>query len=349
MYKLKILLSKKYPSDGGTIFIEKIASHLNTQVIGLNEISPVTNLYIRFLDAKIGKFISRLPFYEVTVGTLLIQLIFLLDIRRIKGAIGCDDILLPSDKFFLFRLCQKFIGNKIHFICLDLPWSYPNSKINNSFIRNYTKRSLMKFSTIGVCTSEMAVALEVPSQIRTYVNYSSFDLYNTQINKLPQRKSVILSDHPLKIVFAGNMRFRSAIYDMLNQLDYQKIDYEFDVFSSTKFEDPRVNNMGFKTSSELGGILSGYDFGLVPMSFDSRDNEIVSTSFPSKTFFYLSAGLPVLVHAPEHASVSNVCKTYGFGTTVTELGSFTELSFDLHTFKLFVDRQWSTYFNVLGI
>ena len=345
---MKILLSKKYPSDGGTIFIDKIADDFGAEVISLSDISPMTYIYVCFLDSKLGKFISRLPFFEAVISTLIIQLILLLDRRRISDIINEDDILLPSDKFFVLRIILKLTKKKVHFICLDLPWSYPNSQTNNNFIRSKTKEFLPKFSSIGACTLEMSRALGISGKKNIFINYSSFELYSRPLSCFSESQVFKLPKRPLKIVFAGNLRFRDAIQSLLNRLDDLKIIYELDIYSSAHFYDDRVANKGFLDASSLSLSLPSYDFGLVPMSFDKQDIEIVETSFPSKTFFYLAAGLPVLFEAPHYSSVAKTAKDYRFGTTVEELGTGSELSFDIRAFKVIIDRQWSEYFNFLG-
>ena len=51
--------SKYYATDGGSIFMKKLASELDAKNIYLNEKFRLIDFYIDFLDSRIGKLLSR--------------------------------------------------------------------------------------------------------------------------------------------------------------------------------------------------------------------------------------------------------------------------------------------------
>jgi glycosyltransferase involved in cell wall biosynthesis len=63
-------------------------------------------------------------------------------------------------------------------------------------------------------------------------------------------------------------------------------------------------------------LLATADALLLPYSFDSQQRGIVSTAFPSKTADYLASGVPVLVHAPEYATIALAARSEGWGLVV---------------------------------
>ena len=65
-------------------------------------------------------------------------------------------------------------------------------------------------------------------------------------------------------------------------------------------------------------ILATADALLLPFSFDDQQQEVVSTSLPSKTAPYLASGVPVLVHAPPYATITRMATSEGWAEVVNE-------------------------------
>ena len=55
------------------------------------------------------------------------------------------------------------------------------------------------------------------------------------------------------------------------------------------------------------------------MSFAEYDDELVLTSFPSKTWLYLSNGIVPIVLAPASAGVSKLINDYSIGVVISDM------------------------------
>ena len=69
---------------------------------------------------------------------------------------------------------------------------------------------------------------------------------------------------------------------------------------------------------EIPYVLETGDALLLPYSFESSQRAIVSTSYPTKTADYLASGVPILVHAPEYASITRTARDGGWAETVSD-------------------------------
>jgi glycosyltransferase involved in cell wall biosynthesis len=69
---------------------------------------------------------------------------------------------------------------------------------------------------------------------------------------------------------------------------------------------------------QIPDVLQTGDALLLPFSFAADQRTIVSTSYPTKTADYLASGVPILVHAPEYASVTRTAREGGWAETVSD-------------------------------
>lgn len=149
-------------------------------------------------------------------------------------------------------------------------------------------------------------------------------------------------DDEIVIAFAGQINSLRGI-EYAVELIRERIpncSIKIDVFSKDKLPaslgeatehegNLAIRRLGFVEPSEIGAVLSTYDFGLV-----SLDPSFALPSFPSKILTYLSAGIPVLYCGPAYSGLEKLVSAYGLGIFLTSgLGDRRDLrSFDYARF-----------------
>jgi hypothetical protein len=76
---------------------------------------------------------------------------------------------------------------------------------------------------------------------------------------------------------------------------------------------------GFHSPAETVRILSGCDAAYLPQPFEPALHELARYSFPTKLSTYLAAGRPILIHAPEHASLAEFYGQFAVGARCSVL------------------------------
>lgn len=76
--------------------------------------------------------------------------------------------------------------------------------------------------------------------------------------------------------------------------------------------------LGNAPRRELPGILQSAGLLFLPFGWNTPAPDIVRTASPAKLAEYLAAGVPILVHAPDYALVSNYVKRHRCGFVVSE-------------------------------
>ena len=152
---------------------------------------------------------------------------------------------------------------------------------------------------------------------------------------------------PLKLVFAGNLRFLRELIHVLDFLEQSDIRFTIDVYSKDFIEDNRVNNCGFVSELELRQYLVNYDFGIVPLSSLAHEKILIQTSFPSKSFAYLAAGLPILSAAPNDSGLVRIMDDFAIGVNFTDLPSLNVLELDINSFMWEIYDKWDSYLKFL--
>jgi len=64
----------------------------------------------------------------------------------------------------------------------------------------------------------------------------------------------------------------------------------------------------FVPENEIIDTITKYDLAYIQMSFHKDDKHKCITSFPSKTYNYLSSTVPILLHSPDYAAISKFLK-----------------------------------------
>lgn len=132
----------------------------------------------------------------------------------------------------------------------------------------------------------------------------------------------------IRIGFAGSVSASSAFDRMLQALDLLEwriggrevtlvlMGPRFDLWSSRP---RRIECMGWRAVDDTIRILSACTVNYLPQPFEDDWRPFAELSFPSKLTTYLAAGVPVLLHAPPHASLPAFFDKYPFGACCTEL------------------------------
>ncbi|MDY0199937.1 MAG: hypothetical protein RBR40_03000 [Tenuifilaceae bacterium] len=72
-----------------------------------------------------------------------------------------------------------------------------------------------------------------------------------------------------------------------------------------------VTIMPFVPEEKIVSTIAQYDLAYIQVPFSKEDKHKAITSFPSKTHNYLSSSVPILLHSPDYAAVSQFLKTNG--------------------------------------
>ncbi|GHC05655.1 hypothetical protein [Thermomonas carbonis] len=81
----------------------------------------------------------------------------------------------------------------------------------------------------------------------------------------------------------------------------------------------RVDYLGWRSDAEVHERLATCDLLYLPQPFEASQRELAELSFPTKLSAYVSTGRPVLVHAPQHASLPVFARAYPLGQVCTSL------------------------------
>lgn len=80
-----------------------------------------------------------------------------------------------------------------------------------------------------------------------------------------------------------------------------------------------VEFLGWRSDDEVQARLADCDLLYLPQPFEPGQRPMAEFSFPTKYSAYVASGRPVLVHAPEYASLPVFVREHGLGSTCTQL------------------------------
>lgn len=355
---MRILVTKLYPSDGGTIYLKKLNKYGGfSGFIELVELSLVFRLYEKFISARFGRVIARLPFFLIIewVFTIIVGLELFLSgrLKIIEGSVA-----VVSESLIFMRLVFWFTASEIHYISLDIPWTYRNSLVNKRLLMAEFSLYKNRIKSCECCTNEMRDGLGLNlAEDKVFITYSSLDLITSSEAFFgsgdSRGRGIGTDDEEVSLMFAGNLRFRSELVEALEIFQQSGFKFILNLYSSSRLNEPRVLNHGFVDQKVLDAAAESVDFGIVALGRSSRDQLVSSTSFPSKTFQYLRCGLPLLVIAPEDSALVRVVNRYNLGLVITKPSfklEFDEGSFiaGLESLEGFLRSEWQRYFKFIA-
>ena len=139
----------------------------------------------------------------------------------------------------------------------------------------------------------------------------------------------------LRIGFAGTVSARSAFSNFLKGLDERGwhigdrtvhlilVGHRFDLSTNRA---AHIEYLGWRSNAETIELLSSCDVNYLPQPFEPEMSSFSRLSFPTKLTTYLAAGRPVLLHAPDGASLPRFFKEYAFGAWCKQLSGETVTS-----------------------
>jgi hypothetical protein len=114
-----------------------------------------------------------------------------------------------------------------------------------------------------------------------------------------------------------------------------------------EYDNISVANYGWVNEKQLQDISREYAFGLLPLSFEQKDERFYRTSLMTKIPFYLSVLLPVICIGPESSSAVKVIRQDKVGLCLTsnEEKDFTDFAKLLLSVDNEVYRQLQSQIN----
>jgi glycosyltransferase involved in cell wall biosynthesis len=132
----------------------------------------------------------------------------------------------------------------------------------------------------------------------------------------------------IRIGFAGSVTARSAFDALLGALD--RLGWTIDgrevtlVLMGGRFDlrssvPRRIECLGWRSPEETLAILGGCTLNYLPQPFEADKRAMAELSFPTKTSTMIATGVPILVHAPEYASLVRFGVQHPFAFVCHEL------------------------------
>jgi hypothetical protein len=124
---------------------------------------------------------------------------------------------------------------------------------------------------------------------------------------------------PIKIVFAGQVNATRGLNEFLNAISahtehpYNLFIASSDVDEGTVASNPNVTLLGYCDPTKLKNLYRECDLGLVSLSLNFN-----GPAFPSKTFDYISNGLPILYHGPRLPEFLRFITESGIGFSIDQ-------------------------------
>jgi hypothetical protein len=320
-----LLITRFTKTDGGCIFLEKFSKIIfnENRIIELEDYSKKAVHYSNLINKPFIKLIQRLPFGPILnwLITKLYSRFLINDFTQIINN-NCSKIIVTSgdDLSFLIGLKLKKMGyvQEIHFTILDFPWTYKNSTFNNWIIKKIYLKEIKAVDSADCISDGMFKLME---HYRPSLKlYQSSVFLDSNFN-LKNKTNILLSNSSsLEIGFAGNLRFKKEMIEFIEVMSSTITNFKFHFFSNNVINLKGVINRGFISSDlELINELQDLDFGFVPLSFDSNEEELIRTSFPSKTFTYIKAQIPIIAFVPEYSALAKFLYKYRLGIVITNI------------------------------
>ncbi len=212
----------------------------------------------------------------------------------------------------------KLTTNPLHFYIVDdiiAINKHANNKLDSFIAQFFLKRLLQKSKQLLCISQGLREKLQKYIKNNAEVILPVFRLIDkTKIN--PSK----LNRDAMKIVFTGGLSFLYndtiklfdtflAGYNFENDTKHQLIIQTYS--QKKKFDDLKLSeNSIYRTSvdrEQAVKILYEADIFLIPYSFSSQHQEIVSTSFPQKFAQIIQFQKPILVFAPSYSSLGSFC------------------------------------------
>ena len=319
--KAALIISELNDYDGGTIYARKNLDFFisNYQVLELNKRKDPVAIANKIYFSRFFNLLFRIPLmvFLKYISFKILGYINAKSFIRENQNQEIDYIVAFTEDLLSIEIAEKISKEKnikFHLIIMDFPWTFKNSSFKNYIIKKIFLSKLKGIKSAEFVSDEMHdVAINNGFKGVSLISYSAMDLLVKTNCPKKVKKSII------NFVYTGTPRFKKELklFNDLISIGDQKELFKIHIYSGYKFYKQIFNHHEFvNNQNELINTISQYDVGLIPMSFNKKDRDLVTTSFPGKASTYISAGLPILVIAPDYSAISRIVEQYGIGEVI---------------------------------
>lgn len=190
----------------------------------------------------------------------------------------------------------------------------------------FHRRILRKAKLVWVCSKSMAEQFRARFDIASRVLTSAVDVDRYLAFPAPRK---IESDE-IRLLYTGAVYGAQAdalgnVLSVLPSLtEYRVTFYIYSAQSAEELAAYGLSGLGLSVEKavppeQMPSLLASADVLILPFAFQSEERTTVSQSFPSKTADYLASGVPILVHAPPYATITQQARQDGWAEIVDEV------------------------------
>ena len=338
-------------SAAGNIYHEKQADFFKAKFIDISAYGKFFQIFSNlFSQAKYNSLVNR--FFLAMIADQFLKFFvsaLLFFYKRNKK----KKLFVVSNDYVSIYYClwhKIFLCNQIHLSCHDLPWTFYHNYFSKRLNLFSYKYLIQKFDSFDFTSPKMKEVLEQKYNLslRSYfITYSGIDLISGSILKDQpvsfKKNNISLKKKYLNLLYLGSIRFKDELRTLCEYMDQNNIRYNADCFSSVNPMIDGMNYLGF--CNNINNIdFRKYDFGIVPLSFSTKDRDLVETSFPGKTSVYLSRSLPLICISPEYSALNSCMKKFNIGISYKDLMNKYKKSFDIKPYREFIKKNHANFF-----
>ncbi len=237
------------------------------------------------------------------------------------------------------RICKKKIVISVH----DL-WHFTVAGyIPKKFANIIFKRCIKRLDTVFVISSEMANYFS-----RKY-GEKKYHVIHDGIANVQFKSYYPFVDKNISFLYVGILypiqysllqTFLKAVSSINNKNFDIGICSNTNFIIKTNYANININNHGWLNEDELKHISKEYSYGLLPQSFDKKDELLYRTSLMTKIPFYIRMGLPIIGIGPSSSSSIGLIERDKIGIAIT---SDKEGVIKNAVRELISNKQYSTY------
>ena len=292
-----------------------------------NETIYSTVLFSSFIVSLISKFYSKYLFYISTYyskkySNIIVQYIKDNNIEKIW--VYCDILPVVSLSEIL-----KIQNIDYHLSVFDNPFSVNYTISLKKKLSPIFKNILNNSSSIDVTVAELYKQITIENNLNYNKSYA-FSMAGVfkKIESLP-----VINKDVKRICLAGSIFGIDALNEFLSSCSdsMAEMSIQFDIYSTfPKYYIPyikkkyplnekNINFFDFIDENNIVYKLQTYDLLYLPLYFGEEKLNQSMSSFPSKLHNYISSGVPIIFHVPQHSALYNYASINKIGFIITSL------------------------------
>lgn len=263
------------------------------------------------------------PFVAL-VNVMLIPIIVLTGVKLVRRE-NLEAVLgVPWDPFFLSAyFIHRFTKVPLHVYFMDDPAGSPSYAAWKAVFYRALMPKILRAASRVWCVSEyMAESLRRRYGVDAQTLLPLLDVAAFVEQAQPKRTR---RDNEVRIVYTGAIYDAQldALQNLVSALHGASPDFagarDVRLLLYTSQPEPLLERMGLAGPcvrrahvplAEMPRVLAEADILFLPFSFDPKMRHVIETSLPTKLAEYLASGVPILVHAPPHATVARYCREH---------------------------------------